>query len=176
VIRDATSNYIPAASPNRLYLVAIGGSPEFRPVFDALAGMGFYNLNPDVIRAPQTPSAEPLLVRDGSNLRTILRQVQESGEGVREKLEEYLSRIAPGVSGVDVVELGSAALYETLEFRQETGTKIPWRFTAGSMPDGTLRALAILVALFQSGDGSRPPARLVGIEKPKAALHPAASR
>ncbi|AKJ29977.1 chromosome segregation protein SMC [Caldimonas brevitalea] len=41
------------------------------------------------------------------------------------------------------------------------------------MSDGTLRALGILVALFQGGEDSRPS--LVGIEEPEVALHPAAA-
>jgi predicted ATPase len=43
------------------------------------------------------------------------------------------------------------------------------------MSDGTLRALGILVALFQPGkaNGARVP--LIGIEEPETALHPAAA-
>jgi predicted ATPase len=41
------------------------------------------------------------------------------------------------------------------------------------MSDGTLRALGILVALFQGADRSRPS--LVAIEEPEIALHPAAA-
>ncbi len=40
------------------------------------------------------------------------------------------------------------------------------------MSDGTLRALGVLVALFQTGDEVDIP--LVGIEEPEVALHPAA--
>ena len=45
------------------------------------------------------------------------------------------------------------------------------------MSDGTLRALGILVALLQSGDGNGagPYVPLVGIEEPELALHPAAA-
>jgi len=42
------------------------------------------------------------------------------------------------------------------------------------MSDGTVRALGILVALFQSGNGAGP-VTLVGIEEPEIALHPAAA-
>jgi predicted ATPase len=42
------------------------------------------------------------------------------------------------------------------------------------MSDGTLRALGILVALFQSQGSSVPSVPLVGIEEPEVALHPAA--
>lgn len=40
------------------------------------------------------------------------------------------------------------------------------------MSDGTLRALAVLTALFQFGE--RKTAPLIGIEEPETALHPAA--
>jgi predicted ATPase len=65
---------------------------------------------------------------------------------------------------------------ETLEFRQQVaGPKDPWRFPATNISDGTLRALGILVALFQSENGRRPGVPLVGIEEPEVALHPAAA-
>jgi predicted ATPase len=43
------------------------------------------------------------------------------------------------------------------------------------MSDGTLRALGVLIALFQSSNGSLRPVPLVAIEEPEAALHPAAT-
>ncbi|MBL8425438.1 MAG: ATP-binding protein, partial [Candidatus Accumulibacter phosphatis] len=75
------------------------------------------------------------------------------------------------VHGVERTGVGHM---ETLEFRQEiAGAKHPWRFPANSMSDGTLRALGILVALYQGGETGRPS--LVGIEEPEVALHPAAA-
>jgi predicted ATPase len=63
---------------------------------------------------------------------------------------------------------------ETLEFRQDmAGSKHPWKFLAQNMSDGTLRALGVLVALFQSNRDYAPT--LIGIEEPETALHPAAS-
>jgi predicted ATPase len=63
---------------------------------------------------------------------------------------------------------------ETLEFRQHVeGSKEPWRFPAINMSDGTLRALGILVALLQARVEDR--VRVVGIEEPEVALHPAAA-
>ena len=55
------------------------------------------------------------------------------------------------------------------------GSKDPWRFLAANMSDGTLRALAILVSLFQWTRGGAPRVPLVGIEEPEAALHPYAA-
>ena len=46
---------------------------------------------------------------------------------------------------------------------------------AANMSDGTVRALGILVALFQTGNGTGVHVPLVGIEEPEIALHPAAT-
>ena len=43
------------------------------------------------------------------------------------------------------------------------------------MSDGTLRALGILVALFQSAATKENPTPVIGIEEPESALHPAAA-
>ncbi len=45
----------PLAASDRLYLVAVSGLSAFRPVYDALSGLAFYNLNPEKIRDAQTP-------------------------------------------------------------------------------------------------------------------------
>jgi predicted ATPase len=65
---------------------------------------------------------------------------------------------------------------ETIQFRQRVvGSKQPWQFPAINMSDGTLRALAVLTSLFQFGEPERATARLIGIEEPETALHPAAA-
>jgi predicted ATPase len=162
----------PAASKDRLYLVNASGVPEFRPVYDALSSMGFYALNPDTMRDFQAPGAGDLLARDGSNLTSVLRQLAGTDETRKKRIEEYLSSIVPGVAGVDVKDVPPKV---TLEFRQNVaGSKDPGRFFASNMSDGTLRALGILVALFQSQGSAVPSIPLVGIEEPEIALHPAA--
>ena len=162
----------PAAAKDRLYLVNASGVPEFRRIYDALSNMGFYSLSPDTIRDFQAPGSGELLARDGSNLTSVLRLLAELDEARKKRIEEYLSSIVPGVSGVDVKDVPPKV---TLEFRQEVvGSTNPWRFFAGNMSDGTLRALGILVALFQSQGADFPGVPLVGIEEPEVALHPAA--
>jgi predicted ATPase len=163
----------PAALADRLYLVNASGLPAFRPVFDALSTMGFYNLSPTQIGALQTPDAGTLLAREGGNLSSVLAQLEKQRPLVKERIEEYLGKIVPGVSSVEARTIGPM---ETLEFRQGVaGARDPWRFLAGNMSDGTLRALGVLTALFQSGNGARPHIPLVGIEEPEVALHPAAA-
>jgi predicted ATPase len=162
----------PPASADRLYLVNAAGLPEFRPVFDALAHMGFYNLNPALMRGLQGPDKGDLLLRDGRNLASVTARLQRTQErDLKRRIEEYLERVVPGIAGFEHKAIGPL---ETVEFRQKmAGADEPWRFLALNMSDGTLRAAAILVALFQSG--ATEAVRLVGIEEPETALHPAAA-
>lgn len=172
-VTSVSSPVAPAASSDRLYLVNASGLPEFRPLYEAFSSMGFYNLNPDQIRDLQPPDAGELLARDGGNLASVLGQLESRSPEMKRRVEEYLAKVVPGVQGVAAMAIGSK---ETLEFRQQSGgSKKPWRFLAANMSDGTLRALGILVALFQSTNGHRPRVPLVGIEEPEVALHPAAA-
>ncbi|MEV5613574.1 AAA family ATPase [Streptomyces sp. NPDC052225] len=163
---------MPPATEQRLYLVSAAGLEVFRPVFDGLAGMSVFSLNPDVIRQPQTPDAGDFLHRDGSNIASVLHRLERSQRGRQDKarIESYLQNIVPGMHGVSRSELGN---WETLVFNQDVpGSKNPWRFQAQSVSDGTLRALGVLVSLF-AGTGST--LSTVGIEEPESALHPAAA-
>ncbi|MYB96393.1 AAA family ATPase [Candidatus Poribacteria bacterium] len=169
-VTDKSVDVAPAAARDRLYLVNASGLPEFRPVYEAFSRMGFYNLNPDKIRNPQAPDPGDVLMRDGSNLTSVLTQLSPAA---KQHIEEYLAIVVPGVHRVKVKEFGSM---ETLEFRQDiAGAKHPWRFPANNMSDGTLRVLGTLIALFQGGNEGKKRMSLVGIEEPELALHPAAA-
>lgn len=170
-LRQASVQVMPPPSPDRLHLVAASGLPEFRPVFDALSRMGFYNIQPERIRALQTPDQGDLLTRDGSNLASVVEHIASSHPEVMKRIEDFLGRVVPGIEGVRAKPVGHMV---SLEFRQRVeGVEDPWRFPAINMSDGTLRALSILVALFQPGIRDGVP--LVGVEEPEVALHPAAA-
>ncbi len=169
-VTDTSVEVAPAAVPDRLYLVNASGLPEFRPVYDAFSRMGLYNFNLDKIRDFQDPDPTDLLMGDGSNLTSILTQFPPA---VKTDIEEYLAIIVLGVRGVEIEKFGGK---ETLAFKQNVvGDKHPWRFLANNMSDGTLRALGILVVLFQGGNEQQKRVPLVGIEEPELALHPAAA-
>ncbi len=93
-----------------------------------------------------------------------------AGQDDRRRLDGYLRRIVPGIQGARRRVLGGA---ETVEFAQDVpGSAHPWRFTAPSVSDGTLRALGVLVALFApTGSGYG----VVAVEEPETALHPTAT-
>ena len=172
VVRSTLSP-TPAAAGDRLYLVNVSGVEAFRPVYDAIVGMGFYNLNPEAIRELQSPDPGELLKRDGSNIASVLANLRSRSPAIKKRVEEYLGKVVSGVSAVDEQVVGPK---ETLVFRQEVrGARYPWRFFASNMSDGTLRALGVLIALFQGFDGKESVRRCVGIEEPEVALHPAAA-
>jgi len=163
---------MPKAVSDRLYLVTASGLPEYRAAYDALTAMGFYNLNPEAMKEVQNPDAGQILRRDGSNLASVIARITDDQPDVRIRMTEYLQAIVPDIVGFERVALGH---HETLQFRQEVkGAKQPWRFYAASMSDGTLRALGILVAVMQLADRKRN-VRVIGIEEPETALHPAAT-
>ena len=169
-VTEKSVGVAPAATKDRLYLVNASGLEEFRPVYEAFSHMGFYSLNLDKIRDLQAPDPGDLLIRDGSNLTSVLARLSDP---VKRRIEEYLAAVVPGVHGVKVKKFGPK---ETLEFRQDVaGAKHPWRFLANNMSDGTLRALGILVALFQEHHDPKKRVLLVGVEEPEIALHPAAA-
>ena len=134
----------PAAAKDRLYLVNASGLPEFRPVYDALSRMGFYSLNLEKIKDLQAPDPGDLLTRDGSNLASVFKQLSPSVKG---RIKEYLAAIVPSVDKIEARKYGPK---EALVFTQNvTRSEDPQQFLANNMSDGTLRALGILVALFQ---------------------------
>jgi len=168
-VTDTSVKVAPAAARDRLYLINASGLPEFRPVYDAFSRMGFYNLNPDIIRNLQDPDLGDMLIQDGSNLTSVFTQLPSE---VKKDIQEYLQVVVPGVQHVYVRKFGPK---ETLGFRQKVvGDKRPLGFIANNMSDGTLRVLGILVALFQGDQGPQKRVPLVGIEEPEIALHPGA--
>ncbi|MCY3934208.1 MAG: AAA family ATPase [Acidobacteria bacterium] len=172
-VRRSTFAPSPPASAARLYLLVASSYPPFRAVYEALSALGFYNLNPQAIRTPQPPDPGEILKRDGSNIASVVSHLASQAPELKERVEDYLSAIVPGLERVDFRNVGHL---ETLEFRQKVrGAKHAWRFYAGNMSDGTLRALGVLVALLHAGANGSAPTRLVGIEEPEVALHPAAS-
>ena len=170
VVRGSIAN-LPPAFADRLYLVTASGFPIFRPLYDALSSMGFYNLNPEAMRHPQPPDAGELLHRDGSNIASVIARLSADKPEIMKRVRSYLSTIVPGILQAERVAVGPM---ETLLFKQEVAhSPRAWNFYALSMSDGTLRALGALVAVTQLAD-RKVPVSLVGIEEPETALHPAA--
>lgn len=152
-------------APDRLALFAASATPEFRAVYDFLAGMRFYSIVPSKLRELQTPDPGDLLKPDGSNTAAVLKRIQD---GDVDRYARICSLLSAAVSGIQSARHRSVGQFETVEFRQDIGQKHPWTFPASNVSDGTLRMLGLLVAVYQLG-----PASVLGIEEPEATVHPA---
>jgi predicted ATPase len=162
----------PAAQPDRLYLGSISGFPEFRSVYDAIAGMKFYDFNTEVMKKPQSPDVGGWLRSDGSNIASVVARLSTEQPEVMSRIAQYLAAIVPGILAIERVSLGPV---ETLKFIQQSGdASKPHEFFAWNMSDGTLRALGSLIAVNQLA-GRGESASLIGIEEPETSLHPAAT-
>lgn len=144
--------------------------PEFLECLEAITT---YNFNPEAIRLPQKPAPDGFLERDGSNLASVIETTREAEEWAIERAGRYLFAITKVAGFAGVLQSGG---YETLRFRVTCNSHSePLEFPAASMADGTLRAFAALVAVFQMVLPHGSPS-VVAIEEPETALHPAAMR
>lgn len=156
-----------------LPLLAMLGNQPFVDVGEGLRSMGFYNFYPDAIRTLQKPNPGWLLEKDGHNIASVIRRLDEIEPEALLRARDYLSLIAEEVENFSVAPYGE---FETVRFGLRTPKgRPPLQCDAASMSDGTLRALAALVAAFQI---VLPYGHLAvaGIEEPETALHPAAIR
>ncbi|MDF1522196.1 MAG: AAA family ATPase [Trueperaceae bacterium] len=150
-----------------LYLRAVSGVPPFASVYRALRSIGILNPNAGLLREYQKPDASEYLSRDGRNLASIVKRMAERDPGSLDRVIAYLAKLVPGVRSVKHRQAGPR---ETLVFDQEWDNGAAWEFFATSMSDGTLRAVALLIAIQQEG------VLTIGIEEPEVALHSGAAR
>lgn len=165
----STETVMPPVSSDRLYLVAAAGIDVFRPVFDGLASVNVFNLNPGAMRILEAESPEAPLGRDGTNIANVVARLESHQADTHKLISDYLSHVVPDLLGVRSRKVES---WRVLEFRQRVGNETV-TFPVTSMSDGTLRALGVLVASLAAEPGST--AAPVGIEEPETALHPAAA-
>jgi predicted ATPase len=170
-IVSVDDNVVAPAPGDRLSL-PITLQPELLHLDRRLALMSFYDFDSARIRSRAGSGADAHLMADGLNATGILKRLLRDSPDLAERINDYLAQIVPGLRGVATRVAGDD---EILEFRQlGHGARRITRFPASSMSDGTLRALGVLLALFQTSPNDHlltPP--LVGIEEPETGLHPA---
>ena len=160
----------PAASAEKLYLVNASGLPVFEPVYRALSSIVVYNPMPEEIQGFHLERGFRYLDRKGTGLAEAVHSLEKSHPEQMIRVSEYLRRINPSVVKIDA---GLVDSNYTLRFELSERTGVVQSFPSQNMSDGTLRALAILIALFQIND--RYPLTLIGLEEPAAGVHPAAA-
>jgi predicted ATPase len=159
----------PQIESGRLALYAASATPEYRPVYDFLAAVGSYGINPKAVGGFQVPDSGLKLLPDGANSASVLRHLRHSNQDRFERVSEILSSVVPGVQGLEPHELNdSLAVIWVHERGLTPRSLVP--FLASSMSEGTLRVLGFLLAVYQP----TTPSALV-VEEPEANIHPAAA-
>ncbi len=158
---------------DRLFLTSVAGLRPFDLLFDALAGIEIYDINPDDFRLPQPHGSGEVLLHSGQNLASVLRRLSDFSPETFDRIREYLRRIVDSVESISPKSLGPT---ETIQFSQYVQRmKNPWKFDALNMSSGTLRSLGVLTALFHQAGGGNGRVPLIGIEEPEGTVHPAAA-
>lgn len=140
----------------------------WRALLDALkTSVRAYSLSPAALRAEPPVSGASILSRNGSNAGDVLHHLERNKEDAA-WLNRHLAAIVPGLVRV---RSQTAAGRRLIRFHQrhnksKTAGVV---FDVGDMSDGTLRCLAILLALRQ-----KPTPALVCLEEIEDSVHPAA--
>jgi predicted ATPase len=161
---EAPPGIAPRVDEQSLALTSLGGTHEFKPLVDALAGMVVYSIFPDVLRAPQKFDSVRPMKEHGENWVSTLRELVKDKEA-KDDLLRGLNRLTGDIEDVRVT---SAAGHLIAEFKQQVRSRKAKRwFEAAQQSDGTLRVAGLLTALLQ-----KPHLPVIGIEEPELTVHP----
>jgi predicted ATPase len=141
-------------------------------ISDIFQGSYNYAPWPASMRVEKHGTDDNVLAGDGANVASVLARLESEGsETVAGQINAYLKYIVPMIEGARAEVTPAVtllALEQVIAGRKQT-------LYAHQMSDGTLRALACLVAVAQQAKWG-PPVRLVAIEEPETSIHPAAVR
>ena len=141
------------------------GDSRFEPVFEFLANMRAYSIDPLTLHSSHEHYGSRELYENGSNAASALRQIKKEAP---EDWEEVCGLLSIAVPSVVEVQARKRHGELTLQFLQKLSDGKA-RFDASEMSEGTLRVLGILVAAYQ-----RPAPSLLMVEEPESSIHPAA--
>ena len=153
-------------SPNLLLPVIADFTPYHRLALECLrTGIRTYNLSSAAIRAEPPVSRASTLSHNGDNAGDVLHHLQRNKKDL-DWIVRHLSAIIPAIADL---KASTAAGRRLIQFIQRRDKNSKSRFNIGDMSDGTLRCMAILLALRQN-----PTPLLTCIEEIEDSVHPAA--
>jgi predicted ATPase len=174
-LRQGYPNFPPSFfgqhSQDRLLLSVIGSQPIVE-LGEEFRASHTHNFSASAMRGPKPITSSPYLVHDGSNLARAIEGIREIDPDLVSRIGRYLSAIVDDIESFDTVQYDD---HETVQFQVPSGSGSPQRYTTSNMSDGTLRALAALVAAFQIYLPTNASG-FTAIEEPETSLHPAAMR
>ena len=157
---------------DRLYLPIASGARPFREVYEPLVNMEFYSPDPEAMKIDlDTSGPADVLDPNGSNIASVFDRISRDHPEAASRIVDYMRRIVPGLHAIKPETFKT---YKLLSFEQESAGPATRSGLASSMSDGTLRALAVVVSLFQRSGGQARPS-MIAIEEPETGLYPAAA-
>lgn len=128
----------------------------------AFTAWRFYDFSPALMRKPAPIRREFVLNESGSNLSSVIHTLYATEHPSLPDLEESLKIMSPSVERL------AAPMVEGDKIRLAVEEKgLPHPVDARSLSDGTLRGLALAVAL-----APMKQARLICVETPESDIHP----
>jgi predicted ATPase len=155
-----------------LPLIASLAHPSVAETLAYLRSMTFFDLNPEAMR--ELPRPEPVprarhpLASDGRNLTMALRSIlREQHETFQQRIVQPLHAAMPDIVSIKLQAIGRYWVARLLRSHTPDRSDL----TLANESQGTLRFLAVLVALAQAV----PNGAFVALEEPENTLHPAAA-
>lgn len=164
---EAANGVEPRIAPDRLVLPLLSGLRDFLPLYNALTSVRYYEVSPQAVSAPHEPERGMVLSADGSNAASVLKQIHKANPPLYEKVVQSLASIVSEIKNVRPKDLDR---FITLEFEETISSRNTAQFEARSMSEGTLRALAVLLAIY-----AMEPSATIILEEPERAIHPGAA-
>lgn len=146
---------------NELFMYFARYTPVTSVFLNAARSIGVYQVNPRHARGSGVPSSHPQLGRFGDNLPAVIDEMKKNRPSAWSNVLEVMHSILPDLLDISVDYTSTKQL--GLFFR-ESGYRRAW--TVEEVSDGTLQALALLVAIFDER------ASLLVLEELENSVHP----
>ena len=158
----------PSLATNRLALPLLSGLSDFAPLYQALTSIRSYNIDPAAVSTPHEPGSDRALAWNGANAAGILRLLEKEDRHLLNRILETVTAIIPTIQKIETKSLDRSV---SIAFREASGSgRRSAAFDARNMSEGTLRALAVLLAIY-----TIDPSALIILEEPERAIHPGAA-
>lgn len=157
---------LPEVSKHAALLPYLAGLSGFGPVWESLSNCRVFAFSPSKIRESDSASQpfDQYLTPDGTNLASVLAQIQLESPDVFERINDHMASVLPETT----VVLKDVDDRTYLRFVQRTKTG-ELTLSPSQMSDGTLRALGLLTAVYQPN-----PPFAIPLEEPESTIHPGA--
>lgn len=162
---------LPAAEAVSSVLSSLATANDYPHLFalkKELESWGLLHLDPAALRGVNSFDDDETLAPNGANLANTIKRIslqtatQDRPDGVLSDIEADLSAVVPEVVGLEVSDDRARRQRQVL-----VRTRDDAPYTAGVASDGTLRALALLVALYDPESKG-----LICFEEPENGIYP----